>query len=84
MRIAVIDLGTNTFNLLIADVSGNLSYHIILETKNAAKLGKGGINNRTILPDAMERGIAALHQHLRTIADHKVEKNRVHCHCRHP
>jgi exopolyphosphatase / guanosine-5'-triphosphate,3'-diphosphate pyrophosphatase len=74
MRIAIIDLGTNTFNLLIAEVSANQSYNILLETKNAAKLGKGGINNKTILPDAMDRGIDALHQHLRTIADYNVEK----------
>jgi exopolyphosphatase / guanosine-5'-triphosphate,3'-diphosphate pyrophosphatase len=74
MRIAIIDLGTNTFNLLIAEVSANQSYNILLETKNAAKLGKGGINDKTILPDAMERGIDALHQHLRTIADYNVEK----------
>jgi len=74
MRIAIIDLGTNTFNLLIADVSDNQSYNILLETKNAAKLGKGGINNRTITPEAMQRGIDALHQHLRTIADYSVDK----------
>jgi exopolyphosphatase/guanosine-5'-triphosphate,3'-diphosphate pyrophosphatase len=74
MRIAIIDLGTNTFNLLIAEVAANQTYNILLETKNAAKLGKGGINDRTILPDAMERGIDALHQHLRTTADYGVEK----------
>jgi len=74
MRIAIIDLGTNTFNLLIADVNDNQSYNILLETKNAAKLGKGGINNRTITPEAMQRGIDALHQHLRTIADYSVDK----------
>lgn len=74
MRIAIIDLGTNTFNLLIAEVSENQSYNILLETKNAAKLGKGGINDRTILPDAMERGITALHKHLRVIADYQVDK----------
>jgi len=74
MRIAIIDLGTNTFNLLIADVNDNQSYNILLETKNAAKLGKGGINNRTITLEAMQRGIDALHQHLRTIADYSVDK----------
>jgi exopolyphosphatase/guanosine-5'-triphosphate,3'-diphosphate pyrophosphatase len=74
MRIAIIDLGTNTFNLLIADVTGSLSYNILLETKNAAKLGKGGINDRTITPEAMERGINALNQHLRIIADYSVDK----------
>lgn len=74
MRIAIIDLGTNTINLLIAEISSEHSYQIILETKCPAKLGKGGINNRTILPDAMERGMQALKTHLHTVEDYQVDK----------
>jgi len=74
MRIAIIDLGTNTFNLLIADKTSDQSYHILLEKKFPAKLGQGGINNGTILPDAMERGINALRNHQRTMKEYKVCK----------
>ncbi|MBS2211656.1 phosphatase [Carboxylicivirga mesophila] len=73
MRIAIIDLGTNTFNLLIAEQTED-SYSILLEKKYPAKLGKGGINDKRILPDAMERGIAALQSHLSTMEPFKVDK----------
>jgi hypothetical protein len=48
-RVAIIDLGTNTFNLLITEVKNN-SYHILLESKYPTKLGKGGIHKATITP----------------------------------
>ncbi|WP_430810660.1 MULTISPECIES: phosphatase [unclassified Carboxylicivirga] len=73
MRIAIIDLGTNTFNLLIAEQTEN-SYTILLENKYPAKLGKGGINDKKIVPEAMERGLLALKTHLNTIAQYKVDK----------
>ncbi len=73
MRIAIIDLGTNTFNLLIAELVNN-TYNILVETKYPAKLGKGGINNKTIIPEAFERGITALEIHKKACDDYGVEK----------
>ncbi len=74
MRIAIIDLGTNTFNLLVAETTADASYNILLETKYPAKLGKGGINDKRILPEAMDRGITALKTHLKTMEPYKVDK----------
>lgn len=74
MRIAIIDLGTNTINLLIVEQRNEESYHILHESKYPAKLGKGGINDRCILPEAMERGIMALKTHQATMQPFKVEK----------
>ena len=74
MRIAVIDIGTNTINLLIADTRQDSSYNIILETAYPAKLGKGGINDKMLLPEAMDRGMTALKTHLETIQRYNVEK----------
>lgn len=59
MRRAVIDLGTNTFNLLIAEIEhGNLN--MIHSDKTAVLLGMGGINRGRIADDAMERAKDAL------------------------
>lgn len=66
MRVAVIDCGTNTFNLLIADFNGH-EEKIIHTSKVAVKIGKGGINKCEILPDAMDRAIKALVHHRMTI-----------------
>ena len=77
MQIAIIDLGTNTFNLLVTEVDKNNNYTILLETKYPAKLGKGGINNRTITPEAFQRGFTALETHLKTLEQFNVES--IHC-----
>ena len=46
-RIAVIDCGTNTFNLLIADLEeGN--WKTVFNTKQAVKLGQGGFSKEGI------------------------------------
>lgn len=72
MRYAVIDLGTNTFNLLIAEDTNDGKYKILLNTKEAVKLGEGGINNRIITEAAFERGISAIGRHFEKINNHKV------------
>lgn len=71
-RVAIIDLGTNTFNLLITEVEGS-SYRILTESKYPAKLGEGGIHKATITAEAMKRGIEALTAHLITISEYQVE-----------
>lgn len=67
MRVAVIDLGTNTFNLLIAEAVDGFSYTTLFENKLPVKLGKGGIHNKMIQPDAMKRAEAALAEHVNQI-----------------
>lgn len=58
--IAVIDCGTNTFNLLIAKLCDNNSLEIIYNGKIPVKLGEGGINKNTISPPAFARGLDAI------------------------
>jgi exopolyphosphatase/guanosine-5'-triphosphate,3'-diphosphate pyrophosphatase len=74
MRLAIIDMGTNTFNLLIAEVSENNNYQIIHKGKAGVKLGKGGINNKVITPEAFNRGISAIEEHLSTIKHYSCDK----------
>ena len=66
MPTAILDFGTNTFNLLIAEQSGS-GFRVIYDGKQPVKLGKGGINKRMITPDAMERGFTAIQHHMQTI-----------------
>lgn len=57
---AVIDIGTNTFHLLIAEVSEQKEITIIHKNTIAVKLGEGGVNKGFIADAAYQRGIAAL------------------------
>ncbi|MDY0200926.1 MAG: hypothetical protein RBR40_08060 [Tenuifilaceae bacterium] len=66
-KVAIIDMGTNTFNLLIASVNGSSSYEIIHSGKLGVKLGEGGINQKVIAPAAYERGLNAIGEHCKTI-----------------
>ncbi len=74
MRIAIIDMGTNTFNLLIVETKENNQYKAIFKDKTGVKLGKGGINKKLITPEAFERGINAIDNHLKTIGSYNVNK----------
>ena len=68
MKVAVIDLGTNTFNLFCAEYSeGN--YRIIHKEKKAVKLGEGGIQQGMIADAAYQRGIVALGDYAQKIND---------------
>jgi exopolyphosphatase/guanosine-5'-triphosphate,3'-diphosphate pyrophosphatase len=64
MTIAVIDCGTNTFNLLIKNTyTGEVFYN----DKIAVRIGQGGLEENLINPDAWQRGIEALQAHRQTI-----------------
>lgn len=72
MRIAIIDLGTNTFHLLIAESTGS-EFEILYKTNIAVKLGEGRINENIIIPTAFERGINTLKDFNQTIKKFKVD-----------
>jgi len=65
MRTAIIDLGTNTFHLLISD--GGRAIH---EERRAVRLGMGGINKGQILPDALGRATDCLKDYAAIAASH--------------
>jgi exopolyphosphatase / guanosine-5'-triphosphate,3'-diphosphate pyrophosphatase len=67
MKAAVIDLGTNTFHLIIADLSDN-GADILYKTTVPVLLGQGRINENMIIPEAFERGINTL-KDFKTIID---------------
>jgi len=67
MRTAILDLGTNTFNLLVAEKDGAGEFTILHESKLAVKLGKGGISKNYIVCEAIGRASAALAKHKETI-----------------
>ena len=67
MNLAVIDLGTNTFNLLVAEVD-SLSFKVLHNTKKFVQLGKGGINHQILQQDAIKRAMETLAEY-RAIAE---------------
>ena len=61
-KIGIIDLGTNTFNLLLAEVEDQ-KYRVFYKTKIVVKLGQGGITKNFIAQTPYQRGLDALTKH---------------------
>lgn len=66
---AIIDLGTNTFNLLVYRSSDH-GIQVVHSVELPVFLGLGGIEQGRITEAAFARGIAALRQHLATARAH--------------
>lgn len=58
-KIAVIDLGTNTFHLLVARVWGK-GFEIAFKEKVSVKIGQGGISKGFITEEGISRALNAL------------------------
>lgn len=59
MKIGVIDMGTNTFHLLVADVEGT-EYRVLERERVAVRIGKGGISDGFITEDSIGRALDTL------------------------
>lgn len=70
-NVAIIDLGTNTFNLLIVKIDSDKSYKTLFQSKVSVKLGEGGIIKAVIVDAAFKRGIDALKEHLISITKYE-------------
>ena len=75
-RVAIIDCGTNTFNLLVKEkVEGK--WKTLFKTKLPVKLGTGGFSENLLMPARMARGIDALHSYKNVIDSLEVKDVRV-------
>lgn len=68
MRVGVIDLGTNTFNLLVADLHEG-GFDIVHNSKEGVALGMGGINEGFISDLAKKRAFDAFEKFKQICSD---------------
>ncbi len=77
-RLALIDMGTNTFHLLIAEpVAGGGQPRVWFRTRTHVRLGEGGISNGVIADAAIERAYQALQAFREEIDLHEVSEHRI-------
>ncbi|MBA2613047.1 MAG: phosphatase [Bacteroidetes bacterium] len=74
MRLAVIDCGTNTFNLLIVAFDSQKKYSKVFNSRIAVKLGQGSINEGFIADEPFKRGIDAMKVLNQEISKYNVSK----------
>ena len=61
MRLSIIDLGTNTFNLLVGERDADGRGKVIHAEERAVFLGRGGVGTGELTPEAMARAMTVLH-----------------------
>jgi exopolyphosphatase/guanosine-5'-triphosphate,3'-diphosphate pyrophosphatase len=74
MRLAAIDIGTNSVHMIVAQVRPDLSFEIVDREKEMVRLGAGGLDGRALTPAAMAGGLEALSKFRRLADSHKVDE----------
>ncbi len=75
--LAALDIGTNSFHLVVARRRGPDGFEVITRERDVVRLGHGGGDMKEIDPDAMERGIASLRRMQRIAASHRAHLTAV-------
>jgi exopolyphosphatase / guanosine-5'-triphosphate,3'-diphosphate pyrophosphatase len=75
--VAAIDLGTNSFHLVVARPTGNNRFEVLDREKEVVRLGSGSGEMKELQPDAVERGVAALARFRRIVDAHGAEVHAV-------
>jgi exopolyphosphatase/guanosine-5'-triphosphate,3'-diphosphate pyrophosphatase len=68
MRIASIDIGTNSVHMIVVQVRPDLSFEVVDREKAMVRLGAGGLDGRALTADAMNSALQALSR-FRRLAD---------------
>lgn len=72
-RFALIDMGTNTFHLLITEVAESGKQQELVRATAPVRLGQGGISRGAIAPEAYERALRTLKEFRKQIDAHDVQ-----------
>ena len=74
MRIAAIDIGTNSIHMIVVKVRPDLSFEVIDREKDMVRLGAGGLDGRALTPAAMGGALQTLAKFSRLAQSHKVDE----------
>jgi exopolyphosphatase/guanosine-5'-triphosphate,3'-diphosphate pyrophosphatase len=74
MRIAAIDIGTNSVHMIVVQVRQDLSFEVIDREKDMVRLGAGGLDGRSLTTSAMAAALQTLTKFRRLADSHKVDE----------
>jgi exopolyphosphatase/guanosine-5'-triphosphate,3'-diphosphate pyrophosphatase len=74
MRIAAIDIGTNSLHMIVVRVRPDFSFEIIDREKEMVRLGAGGLDGRALTRDAMHAALQVLSKFSRLAESHAVDQ----------
>src|SRR5258708_34316057 len=73
MRIAAIDIGTNSIHMIVVQIRPDLSFEVIDREKEMVRLGAGGLDGRALTPEAMHAALQVLAKFRRLAESHRVD-----------
>jgi exopolyphosphatase / guanosine-5'-triphosphate,3'-diphosphate pyrophosphatase len=74
IRLAAIDIGTNSLHMIVVRVRGDLSFEVIDREKEMVRLGAGGLDGRALTPEAVDAALQVLSKFRRLAESHKVDE----------
>src|SRR5437762_2983953 len=74
MRLAAIDIGTNSLHMIVVRVRADLSFEVIDREKEMVRLGAGGLDGRAPTPEAMHAALQVMSKFRRLADSHGVDE----------
>jgi exopolyphosphatase/guanosine-5'-triphosphate,3'-diphosphate pyrophosphatase len=74
MKLAAIDIGTNSVHMIVVRVRPDLSFEVIDREKEMVRLGAGGLDGRRLTDSAMTAALNALAKFRRIAESHAVDE----------
>jgi len=74
MRIAAIDIGTNSIHMIVVKVRPDLSFEVIDREKDMVRLGAGGLDGKSLTPAATAAALQTLTKFKRLAESNKVDE----------
>jgi exopolyphosphatase / guanosine-5'-triphosphate,3'-diphosphate pyrophosphatase len=74
MRVAAIDVGTNSIHMIVVEIRPDLSFEVIDREKEMVRLGAGGLDGRALTVEAMHAALQVLSKFRRLAESHQVDQ----------
>jgi len=74
MRIAAIDIGTNSIHMIVVRIRPDLSFEVVDREKEMVRLGAGGLDGRELTPSATAAALQTLARFKRLADSHQVDE----------
>jgi exopolyphosphatase/guanosine-5'-triphosphate,3'-diphosphate pyrophosphatase len=74
MRLAAIDIGTNSIHMVVVQVKADLSFEVVDREKEMVRLGAGGLGGRALTPAAVEAALETLSRFKQLATSRQVEE----------
>jgi exopolyphosphatase/guanosine-5'-triphosphate,3'-diphosphate pyrophosphatase len=74
MRLAAVDLGSNSIHMIVVQVHADLSFEVIDREKEMVRLGAGGLDGRRLTDQSIAAALDVLSRYRRLADSHQVDE----------